>query len=56
MVDARSEVNLGGFERVIGRKVDGEEEDAPRVWALALFFKVSSLSRYASSAQVRGGI
>lgn len=31
MVDAGGEVDLGGLEGVVGRKVDGEEEDAARV-------------------------
>lgn len=27
VIDAGGEVNLGGLERVVGREVDGEEED-----------------------------
>ena len=36
VVDARGEVDLGRLERVVGREVDGEEEDAARVRRVAL--------------------
>jgi hypothetical protein len=32
VVDAGGEVDLWGLERVVGREVDCEEEDATRVW------------------------
>lgn len=41
MVDARGEVDLGWLEWVIGGKVNGEEEDTARVWALSLLSKVN---------------
>lgn len=31
VVDAGGEVDLGGLERVVGREMDCEEENAPRV-------------------------
>lgn len=36
MVDAGGEVDLRGLERVVGREVDGEEEDTARVWRITL--------------------
>ena len=32
MVDAGCEVDLGWLERVVGREVDGQEEDAALEW------------------------
>lgn len=32
MVDSGGEVDLGWLEWVVGREVDGEEEDTSRVW------------------------
>jgi DNA relaxase NicK len=37
VVDASGEVDLGRLKGVVGREVDGEEEDTARVWGLALF-------------------
>ena len=37
MVDSGGEVDLGWFEGVIGREMDIEEEDAARVWTIALY-------------------
>lgn len=36
MVNTGGEVDLGGLERVVCREVDGQEEDAARVWRVAL--------------------
>ncbi len=36
MVDARGEVHFGRFEWVVGREVDGQEEDTTRVRTLPL--------------------
>lgn len=36
MVDAGREVDFRWFERVVGGKVDREEENAARVWAITL--------------------
>lgn len=36
VIDAGGEVNLGGLERVVGREVDGEEEDTSGVWRVTL--------------------
>ena len=35
VVDASGEVDLWGLERVVGREVDCEEEDAAGVWRVA---------------------
>lgn len=43
VVDAGCEVDLWRLEGVVGREVDGEEEDAARVRAVALFAKVSGI-------------
>lgn len=32
VVDASGEVDLGGLERVVGREMDGKEENAAGVW------------------------
>jgi len=32
VVDSGGEVDLGWLEWVVGREVDGEEEDTSRVW------------------------
>lgn len=32
VVDAGSEVDLGGLERVVGREMDGKEEDTAGIW------------------------
>lgn len=32
VVDASGEIDLRGFERVVGREVDGQEENTSRVW------------------------
>ena len=36
VVDASGEVDLRGLEGVVGREVDGEEENASRVWRVTL--------------------
>lgn len=36
VVDAGGEVDLGRLEWVVGREVNGEEEDASRVWRVTL--------------------
>lgn len=36
MVDAGSEVDLGRLERVVGREVNGQEEDTTGVWRVTL--------------------
>lgn len=36
VVDASREVDLRGLEGVVGREVDGEEENASRVWRVTL--------------------
>jgi hypothetical protein len=36
VVDASGEVDLRGLEGVVGGEVDGEEEDASRVWRVTL--------------------
>lgn len=36
VVDASGEVDLRGLEGVVGREVDVQEENASRVWRLAL--------------------
>lgn len=41
VVDTGGEVDLGRLEGVVGREVDGEEEDTAGVWGLALFIMVS---------------
>lgn len=41
VVDAGGEVNLGRLEWVVGREVNGEEEDASRVWRVTLPREVS---------------
>lgn len=43
VVDAGCEIDLWRLEGVVGREVDGEEEDAARVRAVALFAKVSGI-------------
>ena len=42
MVDASGEVDLGRLERIVGRKVDGEEKDTARVGRITLFKIVSN--------------
>ena len=37
VVDASGEVDLGGLEGVVGREVDGKEEDTARVWGVTLY-------------------
>lgn len=37
VVDAGGEVDLGGLEGVVGREVDGKEEDTARVWGVTLY-------------------
>lgn len=32
MINAGGKVDLGGLERVVCREVDGQEENAARVW------------------------
>jgi hypothetical protein len=41
VVDASGEVDLGRLEGVIGREVDGKEEDTARVWGVTLLISVS---------------
>jgi len=36
VVNASGEVNLGRLERVVGREVDGEEENTSGVWRVTL--------------------
>jgi uncharacterized protein (DUF4415 family) len=36
VVDTSREVDLGWLEWIIGREVDGQEEDASRVWRVTL--------------------
>lgn len=36
VVDASGEVDLRGLEGVVGREVDGKEENASRVWRVTL--------------------
>jgi hypothetical protein len=36
VVDASAEVDLRGLEGVVGREVNGEEEDASGVWRVTL--------------------
>lgn len=36
VVDSGGEVDLGRLEGVVGREVDGEEEDAPSIWRFRL--------------------
>lgn len=43
MVDASGEVDFGRLEGVVGREVDGEEEDAARVRRVALNVDVSHM-------------
>jgi hypothetical protein len=37
MVDARSEVDFGGFEGVVCREVDSQKENTARVWRVSLY-------------------
>ena len=46
MIDAGGEVDLRRFERVIGRKVDGEEEDTSRVWTISLYSSCEDPSNF----------
>lgn len=41
VVDAGGEVNLRGLKGVVGREVDVQEENATRVWRVALLEKPS---------------
>lgn len=41
VVDAGGKVNLRGLEGVVGREVDVQEENAARVWRVALLEKPS---------------
>lgn len=43
MVDAGGEVDLGWLERIVCGEMDGQEEDAARVWGLALLRASSAL-------------
>lgn len=36
VVDTRGEVELWGLERVVGREVNGQEENTAAVWRVAL--------------------
>jgi hypothetical protein len=36
VVDTSGKVDLGWLKRIIGREVDGQEEDASRVWRVTL--------------------
>ena len=36
MIDAGCEVHFGRLKRVVGREVDGEEEDTAGVWTVTL--------------------
>lgn len=36
VIDAGGEVDLRGLEGVVGREVNGKEEDASRVWRVTL--------------------
>lgn len=45
MVDAGGEVDLGRLEGVVGRKVDGQEEDAAGVRRVALRTSLSALTK-----------
>lgn len=36
VVDTGGEVDLRGLERIVGREVNGQEEDASRVWRVTL--------------------
>ena len=44
VIDASGEVNLRGLEGVVGREVDVEEENASRVWRVALLEKSQSVN------------
>lgn len=44
VVDASGEVDLRGLEGVVGREVDVQEENASRVWRVALWKSVSIVS------------
>lgn len=56
MIDAGSEVDLRGFERVIGREVDIKEENAAGVWRVPLRFVSLSVIRCqpVQSGQIEG--
>lgn len=49
MIDASCEVDLGGLEGVVGREVDGEEEDTARVGGVTLKTRVSIKSLISST-------
>jgi hypothetical protein len=46
VVDAGGEVDLRGLEGVVGGEVDGEEEDASRVWRVTLERALASRSSF----------
>jgi hypothetical protein len=39
VVDAGGEVDLGRLEGVVGREVNGKEEDTSRVWGVTLIVR-----------------
>lgn len=54
VVDASGEVDLGRLEGVVGREVNGKEEDTARVWGVTLYDQLVSRVQSSISGLRRG--